>query len=98
MITLLHSFCVFGWICRLQYEPNQRPATRTAANVSTNNQSRISTLTHEVQQQQQQYNIMVGGDPLALLRSPHEILEANASMQAGRETNATHNLLDFFGL
>lgn len=82
-----------------KYEPNQRPATRTAANVSTNNQSRISTLTHDVQQQQQQqYNIMVGGDPLALLRSPHEILEANASMQAGRETNATHNLLDFFGL
>lgn len=83
-----------------KYESKQRPAPRAPTSVS--NQSRINTLTvsHDMplQQQQQQYNTMVAGDPFPLLRSPHEILEANASMQAGRETNATHNLLDFFGL
>jgi len=75
-----------------KYEPNQRPTSRSNTNVPIANQPRIN---HEAQQQQ---SMMVGGDPLAYLRSPREMLEANASMQAVRETNATRNLLDFFGL
>lgn len=78
-----------------KYEPKQRTASRSTTNIATANQSRINQ-NHEAQQQH--HGMMVGGDPFAYLQSPHEILEANASMQAGRETNATRNLLDFFGV
>jgi len=77
-----------------KYEPNQRPTSRSTANVPIANQPRVNQ-NHETQQQQ---SMIAGGDPLTYLRSPREMLEANASMQAVRETNATRNLLDFFGL
>jgi len=73
-----------------KYEPLQRPTSRS----TTVNQPRIN----QNNEAQQYNNTMAGGDDLANLRSPLEILEANASMQAGRETKATRNLLDFFGL
>jgi len=71
-----------------KYEPKQRPTTRTT-NATTSNQQRPN---YEWQYQNQPPGSAMN------FQSPHDILEANASMHAMREASANRNMLDFFGM